>query len=74
MRSGSCPRTSSDGAARIWRTWIGSSGLRSSSTGWFAKTRELGPLTLELALHNLGDRCRGCDEAAAGRRHQPGAL
>ena len=26
--------------------------------GWFAPVRELGPLTLELAVHNLGDRCQ----------------
>ena len=26
--------------------------------GWFARTRELGPLTLELAVHNLNDRCQ----------------
>ena len=27
--------------------------------GWFARARELGPLILELAVHNLDDRCQG---------------
>ena len=41
--------------------------------GWFTRTRDLGPLTLDLAVHNLTDRCQAATKrplvAATNQEH-----